>query len=72
MSEVAAAKEWGIVPDPDGELPENWFLLPRKARAIMVAYTQLSGLSAALIAFDAKGYWEKYWADVKPPRRGGR
>lgn len=71
MAEVEAAREWGLVPDPNSELPDSWWLLPRQARALMVGYTQLKSLTVALTGFDAKGYWEKYWASLKPAK-GGR
>jgi hypothetical protein len=61
MVEMEAASAWGIVPDPDNELPDSWWGLPRSARAMMVGYTQLRKLSTALAGFDEKEQWDKYY-----------
>lgn len=71
MLEAEAARAWGIVFDPDALHPGSWFTLSREARAVKVAHFQLSGLGNGLREFDSKGYWEKYYAETKPPR-GGR
>ncbi len=70
MLEVEVARLWGIVFDPDAALLGSWLTLSRETRALKVAQFQLSMLGNGLREFDSKGYWEKYYADKKPPPRG--